>query len=88
MVKSKSHDEVIEAICDYRKGWTNLDSATKELGELAGLSPDIAAAFPKDICRAPAGALQISLGKKENLTRLKNKRPPTSGISTRLGVSF
>ena len=51
MAKSKSHEEVIEAICDYKKGWTNLKSAKEELGELAGLSPDIAAAFLKDMKR-------------------------------------
>ena len=51
MAKPKSHEEVIEAICDYKKGWTNLNSATRELNELTGLSPDIAAAFLKDMKR-------------------------------------
>tara|TARA_R100000935_G_scaffold19442_1_gene37359 strand:- start:789 stop:1031 length:243 start_codon:yes stop_codon:yes gene_type:complete len=45
MAKPKTHDEVIEAICDYKKGWTNLKSATKELSEISGLSPDIAASL-------------------------------------------
>ena len=36
---------MIEAICDYKKGWTNLASATKELEDLTGLSPDIAASL-------------------------------------------
>ena len=52
MAKSETHDEMIEAICDYRKGWTNLKSAKEELGVLAGLSPDIAAAFLKDMKRS------------------------------------
>ena len=52
MAKYETHDEMIEAICDYRKGWTNLKSAKEELGELAGLSPDIAAAFLKDMKRS------------------------------------
>tara|TARA_R100000935_G_scaffold17039_1_gene33659 strand:+ start:6370 stop:6612 length:243 start_codon:yes stop_codon:yes gene_type:complete len=47
MAKSETHDEVIEAICDFNKGWTNLDSASKELGKLAGLSPDVSAALLK-----------------------------------------
>ena len=51
MVKAKSHDEIIEAVCDYKKGWTNLTSASKELGELAGFSPDIAACFLKNMKR-------------------------------------
>ena len=45
MAKSETHDEMIEAICDYKKGWTNLASATKELEDLTGLSPDIAASL-------------------------------------------
>ena len=51
MAKPKTHDEVIEAICDYKKGWTNLKSATKELSEISGLSPDIAASFLKNMKR-------------------------------------
>ena len=52
MAKSETHDEMIEAICDYRKGWTNLKSAKEELGELAGLSPDIAGALLKNMKRS------------------------------------
>ena len=52
MAKSETHDEMIEAIVDYRKGWTNLKSAKEVRGELAGLSPDIAAAFLKDMKRS------------------------------------
>ncbi len=37
MAKSETHDEMIEAICDYKKGWTNLATATRELEELTGL---------------------------------------------------
>jgi len=51
MVKPKTHNEMIEAVCDYKKGWTNLDSATKELSEISGLSPDIAASFLKNMKR-------------------------------------
>jgi len=51
MVKPKTHNEMIEAVCDYKKGWTNLDSATKELSEISGLSPDSAASFLKNMKR-------------------------------------
>jgi len=47
MAKSETHEQVIEAICDFKKGWTNLDSATKELSDLAGLLPDVSAALLK-----------------------------------------
>jgi hypothetical protein len=49
MAKSETHDEMIESICDYQKGWTNLANATKELGELAGLAPDVAASLLKSM---------------------------------------
>ena len=45
MAKSETHDEMIEAVCDYKKGWTNLNNATKELCDLTGLDPYIAATF-------------------------------------------
>ena len=45
MAKSETHDQMIEAICDYRKGWTNIHSATKELEEFAGLTPEVAKAL-------------------------------------------
>jgi len=51
MVRPKTQDEVIEVVCDYKKGWTNLDNATKELSEMSGLSPDIAASFLKNMKR-------------------------------------
>ena len=66
MTKSETHDEMIEAICDYRKGWTNLKSAKEELGELAGLSPDIAAAFLKDMKRRMAKGTSFTQAHKQS----------------------
>ena len=51
MAKSETHDEMIEAICDYKKGWTNLATATKELEELTGLTPDIASSLLSNMKR-------------------------------------
>jgi hypothetical protein len=51
MAKSETHDEMIEAICDYKKGWTNLATATRELEELTGLTPDIASSLLSNMKR-------------------------------------
>ena len=51
MAKSETHDEMIEAICDYKKGWTNLATATRELEELMGLTPDIASSLLSNMKR-------------------------------------
>ena len=51
MAKSETHDEMIEAICDYKKGWTNLATATRELEELTVLTPDIASSLLSNMKR-------------------------------------
>lgn len=58
MAGPKTHQELIEAVCDYRKGWTNLQSASKEVEDLAGLSPDIAKEF-------------LTLMKRDNVTKIR-----------------
>ena len=58
MAGLKTHQELIEAVCDYRKGWTNLQSASKEVENLAGQSPDIAKEF-------------LTLMKRDNVTKIR-----------------
>ena len=58
MAKSETHDEMIEAVCDYKKGWTNLNNATNELCDLTGLDPDIAATF-------------LTIMKRNNVTQIR-----------------
>jgi len=72
MAKAKTHDEIIEAVCDYKKGWTNLDSASRELGELAGFTPDIAAAFLKNMKRN--NVTQIRGNSKEKDYQIAGKK--------------
>ena len=75
MAKSKTHDEMIEAICDYKKGWTNLANATKELGELAGLTPDVAASLLKNM-------------KRDNVTNIRGySKEPTRLAKSKIGRS-
>ena len=42
MAKSKTQEQLIEAVCDYKKGWTNLENTSKKLLELSDLNPDVA----------------------------------------------
>jgi len=49
---------MIEAVCDYKKGWTNLNNATNELCDLTGLDPDIAGSF-------------LTLMKRNNVTQIR-----------------
>tara|TARA_R110002167_G_scaffold113811_1_gene287185 strand:+ start:690 stop:932 length:243 start_codon:yes stop_codon:yes gene_type:complete len=58
MAKFETHDEMIEAVCDYKKGWTNLNNATNELCDLTGLDPDIAGSF-------------LTLMKRNNVTQIR-----------------
>ena len=51
MANSKTKEELIEAVCDYKKGWTNLENATKEISNLSGLDTSIATAFLKAMKR-------------------------------------
>ena len=75
MAKSKTHDEMIESIGEYKKGWTNLSNATKELGELAGLTPDVAAALLKNM-------------KRDNVTNIRGySKEPTRLAKSKIGRS-
>jgi|TARA_R110000824_G_scaffold53604_2_gene148297 hypothetical protein len=66
---------MIESICDYKKGWTNLSNATKELGELAGLTPDVAAALLKNM-------------KRDNVTNIRGySKEPTRLAKSKIGRS-
>ena len=51
MAKSKFHDKMVEAICDYKKGWSNLSTASKELQELTGLTRKTASSLLKTMKR-------------------------------------
>ena len=42
---------MVEAICDYKKGWSNLSTASKELQELTGLTRKTASSLLKTMKR-------------------------------------
>ena len=47
MAKSKTHDEIIETMVDYKKGLRTLDTGAKVLAEQTGLEDDVAKALQK-----------------------------------------
>jgi hypothetical protein len=71
MAKLKTK-ELIETVCDYKKGWKNLENASNEIGELGGLMPEIAAAFLKHMKRD--NVTQIRGYSKEPERLLKGKK--------------
>ena len=58
MVKSKTQEQFIEAVCDYKKGWTNLKNASAAITEISGLSPEISETF-------------LKLMKRNNVTQIR-----------------
>ena len=51
MANTKTHDEIIETVVDYKRGLRNLKTGSEELARLSGLTPDIAACFLKSMKR-------------------------------------
>ena len=47
MAKSKTHDEIIETMVDYKKGLRTLETGAKVLAEQTGLEDDVAKALIK-----------------------------------------
>ncbi len=81
MANSKTKEELIEAVCDYKKGWTNLENATKEISNLSGLDTSIATAFLKAMKRNNVtqirgyskGPERLLKGKEGKSNQLKRK---------------
>ena len=47
MAKSKAHEELIEAVVDYKRGLRNLKTGSEEISRISGLQPEIVACFLK-----------------------------------------
>jgi len=74
MAKSKAHDELIESFCDFRKGWTNMKSASKELAD-HGFEPDVAAAL-------------LNSFKSNNITQIRGySKEPEMLFKSKIGKS-
>ena len=72
MVKSKTQEQFIEAVCDYKKWWTNLKNASATITEISGLSPEISETFLKLMKRN--NVTQIRGYSKEPERLLKGKK--------------
>tara|TARA_R100000742_G_C4273188_1_gene92675 strand:+ start:1329 stop:1574 length:246 start_codon:yes stop_codon:yes gene_type:complete len=72
MAKFKTQEQFIEAVCDYKKGWTNLKNASTAISQISGLSPEIAETFLKYMKRD--NVTQIRGYSKEPERLLKGKR--------------
>ena len=72
MANSKTKEKLIEAVCDYKKGWTNLKNASAAITEVTGLSPEIAQTFLKYMKRD--NVTQIRGYSKEPERLLKGKK--------------
>lgn len=81
MAKSKTQEQLIEAVCDYKKGWTNLENTSKKLLELSDLNPDVAAAFLKEMKRN--NVTQIRGYSKEPERLLKGKKGKFNELKSR-----
>ena len=81
MVKSKTQDQFIEAVCDYKKGWTNLNNASAAITEISGLSPEIAQTFLKYMKRN--NVTQIRGYSKEPERLLKGKKGKSNELKSR-----
>ena len=69
------HYKFIEAVCDYRKGWTNLENASKEVAKLSELTPEIAASFLKQMKRNNVTQIRGYSIEPERLRKGKEGKP-------------
>ena len=75
MVKPKTEDALIEAVCDYKKGWTNLKSASNQVSDLSWLTPEIAGAFLKHMKRNNVTQIRGYSKEPERLLKGKKGKP-------------
>ena len=81
MAKSKTQEQFIEAVCDYKKGWTNLKNASVAVSEISGLTPEIAQTFLKYMKRN--NVTQIRGYSKEPERLLKGKKGKSNELKRR-----
>lgn len=73
MANDKTHDDLIEAVVDYRRGLRNIKTGAAEVARLSGLTPDIAAVFLKNMKRDNVTAIR-GYSKEPERTRLGKER--------------
>tara|TARA_Y100001937_G_C7104572_1_gene324287 strand:+ start:1311 stop:1553 length:243 start_codon:yes stop_codon:yes gene_type:complete len=80
MAKSKAHEELIEAVVDYKRGLRNLKTGSDEISRISGLTPDIVACFLKAMKRDNVTQIRGYSKEPEHLRKAnKRKAPPEQG---------
>jgi hypothetical protein len=74
MAKSKTHDEIIETMVDYKKGLRTLDTGAKVLAEQTGLEDDVAKALLKGMNKSYTNVTQIRGYSKEKDYQIAGKK--------------
>ena len=74
MAKSKTHDEIIETMVDYKKGLRTLDTGAKVLAEQTGLEDDVAKALLKGMNKSYTTVTQIRGYSKEKDYQIAGKK--------------
>ena len=74
MAQSKTHDEIIETMVDYKKGLRTLDTGTKVLAEQTGLEDDVAKALLKGMNKSYTTVTQIRGYSKEKDYQIAGKK--------------
>jgi len=69
----KTHDELIEAVVDYRRGLRNIKTGAAEVARLSGLTPDVAAALLKSMKQDTVTAIR-GYSKEPERMRLGKER--------------
>jgi|TARA_R110000803_G_scaffold38422_3_gene83006 hypothetical protein len=73
MAKFEAHDEIIETMCDFKKGLRTLDSGSKVLAEQTGLTDDVARALLKGMKKSYTNITQIRGYSREKPGALASK---------------
>jgi|TARA_A100000172_G_scaffold46303_1_gene28699 hypothetical protein len=74
MAKSKTHDEIIETMVDYKKGLRTLETGAKVLAEQTGLEDDVAKALLKGMNKSYTNVTQIRGYSKEKDYQIAGKK--------------
>ena len=76
MAKSKTHEELIEAVVDYKRGLRNLKTGSDEISRISGLQPEIVACFLKAMKRDNVTQIRGYSKEPEHLLKAKKRKTP------------
>jgi hypothetical protein len=74
MAKSKTHDEIIETMVDFKKGLRTLDTGSRVLAEQTGLEDDVARALLRGMKKSQTNVTQIRGYSKEKDYQIAGKK--------------